>query len=146
MRFPYVRTSSSHPASAPGTVTDSTPRCVPDTNPRAASVSRVMREPARPLALSATSFRSFASHTMANMSPPIPVMCGSVTLSTAAAVTAASIAFPPCCSTSSAADDASGWLVATIPCGAYTTDRPAMRERTLRGHACGAPAPPTSSR
>jgi hypothetical protein len=54
-----------------------------------------MSEPARPLAFSATSFWSLASQTIANMSPPMPVMCGSVTLSTAAAVTAASTALPP---------------------------------------------------
>ena len=85
----------SHPASAPGTVTDMTPCCDPGRKPRACSVSRVMSEPARPLALSATSFCSFASQTIANMSPPMPVMCGSVTLSTAAAATAASMALPP---------------------------------------------------
>ena len=126
MCFPCRRTSISQPASAPGTVIDSTPCCDPDLKPRDASASRVIREPARPLALSATNFCSLASHTMANMSPPMPVMCGSVTLSTAAEVIAASIAFPPCCSTSSAAAEASGWLVATIPFGAYTTERPAI--------------------
>src|SRR5689334_14581836 len=102
-----------------------TPCCVPGLKPRASSVSRVMSDPARPLALSATSLPSRASQARANMSPPIPVMCGSVTLRTAAAVTAASIALPPCRSTSSPAADASGWLVAIIACGAYTTDRPA---------------------
>ncbi len=52
------------------------------------------------------------------MSPPMPVIIGSVTESTAAAVTAASIALPPDCNTRSPADVASGWLVATIPFGA----------------------------
>ena len=125
VRLPWVRTSSSHPASAPGTVTDMTPCSDPERKPRAASVSRSISEPDRPLALSATSRRSRASHTMANMSPPMPVMCGSVTLSTAAAVTAASMALPPARSTSSPAADASGWLVATMPLGAYTVERPA---------------------
>ena len=72
-----------------------TPCCDPGWKPRASSVSRVMSEPARPLAFSATSFCSLASQTIANMSPPMPVMCGSVTLNTAAAVTAASMALPP---------------------------------------------------
>ncbi len=77
-----------------------------------------MSEPARPLALSATSFCSLASQTIANMSPPMPVMCGSVTLSTAAAATAASTALPPWRRTSRPAAEASGWLVATAPFGA----------------------------
>ena len=77
-----------------------------------------MSEPARPLALRATSFCSLATQTIANMSPPIPVIIGSTTLSTAAAVTAASIALPPCCSTSRPAAVASGWLVAIMPFGA----------------------------
>src|SRR6185503_2394161 len=59
-------------------------------------------------------------------SPPIPVIIGSTTDSTAAAVTAASIALPPCCSTVSAALVASGWLVAATPFGAYTGDLPAI--------------------
>src|SRR2546425_920468 len=42
------------------------------------------------------------------MSPPTPVIIGSVTLSTAAAVTAASIALPPRSSTASPAAVASG--------------------------------------
>ena len=72
-----------------------------------------------------TSLCSLADQTMANMSPPIPVICGSTTFSTAAAVTAASIAFPPRCSTASPAAVASGWLVAMAPWGAYTVERPA---------------------
>jgi hypothetical protein len=52
------------------------------------------------------------------MSPPIPVIWGSTTLSTAAAVTAASMALPPRSRTLSPAAVASGWLVAIIPCGA----------------------------
>ena len=60
------------------------------------------------------------------MSPPMPVMCGSVTLSTAAAATAASMALPPRRSTSRPAAEASGWLVATAPLRAWTVERPAM--------------------
>ena len=39
---------------------------------------------------------------------------------------AASMALPPCFSTSSPICAASGWLVATMPCGAIVTDRPAL--------------------
>ena len=55
----------------------------------------------------------------------MPVMCGSVTLSTAAIAIAASHALPPRRSTSTPVCDASGWLVATMPWLARTTDRPA---------------------
>jgi hypothetical protein len=48
----------------------------------------------------------------------MPVMCGSVTLSTAAAATAASMALPPRCSTARPAEVASGWLVAIAALGA----------------------------
>ncbi len=53
---------------------------------------------------------------------------GSVTVRTAAAVTAASMALPPFWRTARPAVLASGWLVETMPWGALTTDRPA-RER-----------------
>src|SRR5687768_4970670 len=56
----------------------------------------------------------------------MPVMFGSTTASTAAAVTAASIALPPRSITASPADVANGWLVAITAFGAYTADRPAM--------------------
>lgn len=55
---------------------------------------------------------------MANMSPPIPVIMGSTTLSTAAAAMAASMALPPRCIVAIAAVVASGWLVAAMPLGA----------------------------
>ena len=63
---------------------------------------------ARPLALSPTSLCSFADHTMVNMSPPGPVIIGSTSPSTAAAVTAASMALPPCSSTANPAALAKG--------------------------------------
>src|SRR5207253_1669008 len=63
---------------------------------------------------------------MTNTSPPIPVIIGSATFSTAAAVTAASMALPPRWSTDRPAAVASGWLVAIMPCGAYTVERWAM--------------------
>src|SRR2546429_7331667 len=85
-----------------------------------------MRRPARPLEFKPYSLRSLADHTMANMSPPIPVIIGSATLSRAAAVTAASTALPPRWSTARPAAVASGWLVAIMPCGAYAVERWAM--------------------
>ena len=83
-----------------------------------------MPDPDRPLESSPTSRPSSADHSSANMSPPIPVMCGSTTFSTAAAATAASTAFPPRSMTESAAQLASGWLVAAALLGASTVDRP----------------------
>jgi hypothetical protein len=76
------------------------------------------------------------------MSPPIPVIIGSTTVSTAAAVTAASMAFPPFCRTANAADVAIGWLVAATPRAAYTGDFPAIVGGRSTGR-CGAfPAAP----
>ncbi len=53
----------------------------------------------------------------------MPVMVGSTTASTAAAATAASMAFPPDWSICRPAAEASGWLVAISPLRASTTDR-----------------------
>ena len=61
----------------------------------------------------------------------MPVIDGSTTASTAAAVTAASIALPPSCSTFSPAAEASGWLVAIIPF------LPSTAERVPCGFAAG---------
>jgi len=61
---------------------------------------------------------------IAKQSPPIPVICGSLTHSTPAAVTAASTALPPARSTSTAASDAAGEDVAAIPFSAWTVDLP----------------------
>src|SRR2546430_1406438 len=91
--------------------------------PFASSAALVIRLPDRPLALSPYSLWSLAAQTMANRSPPIPVIGGSTTLSTAAAVTAASTALPPRSSTARPAAVASGWPVAIMPCGAYTVGR-----------------------
>jgi len=57
-------------------------------------------------------------------SPPIPVMCGSTTASTAAAAIAASIAMPPAFRVSMAARVASGCEVAAAASPAITTERP----------------------
>src|SRR5579863_8269311 len=59
----------------------------------------------------------------ANKSPATPTIIGSTTESTAAVATAASTAFPPCRRICRPASAASGWLVATIPCCAMTSDR-----------------------
>src|SRR5262245_15839400 len=61
---------------------------------------------------------------MAKQSPPMPVMCGSTTHSTATAVTAASVALPPARSVSTAARLASGCEVAAMPSQAMTAERP----------------------
>src|SRR5439155_2670455 len=70
------------------------------------------------------SFCSLADQYSANMSPPTPVLSGSTAASVALAQIAASMAFPPRRSTSSAAAEASGWLVQTMPFFARTADRP----------------------
>src|SRR3954470_21833387 len=54
----------------------------------------------------------------------MPVMCGSITQSTAIAVTAASTALPPRRMTSMAASVASGCEVAAMPSPAITGERP----------------------
>ncbi len=53
----------------------------------------------------------------------MPFIEGSVTASTAAAVMAASIAFPPSCIALSPAPDARAWEVAIIPCRARGAER-----------------------
>jgi hypothetical protein len=58
-------------------------------------------------------------------SPPIPVMAGSTTPSTAAAAIAASIAVPPASSIWIAVRVARGWAVAAAASPATTTERPA---------------------
>ncbi len=121
---PYVSTSALQPESAPGTVTERAPLPGTSSGSSAASASTSIFEPDLPLASRPTRRPASASHRMANMSPPMPVMCGSVTLSTAAAATAASMALPPSCRISRAVAVARGWLVAATPLGAYTVERP----------------------
>ncbi len=102
--------------------------------PRPRISSRVARYGERPLAFSPKSFPLRASHTIAKRSPPTPQDIGSTTPSTAFAVMAASTAFPPLRRTAIAACTASGWLVATIPCPEWTTERPTRpARRTWRG-------------
>jgi len=63
--------------------------------PRFLNSSSVASAGARPLALRPWILWSFAEYTIAKRSPPGPFIVGSTTDSTAAAVTAASIALPP---------------------------------------------------
>src|SRR6476619_5953647 len=63
----------------------------------------------------------------------MPVMCGSITHSTATAVTAASTALPPARSTSTAASVASGCEVAAMPSLAITGERPGRWKSRLIG-------------
>ena len=53
----------------------------------------------------------------------MPVMLGSTTASTAAAVTAASTALPPSANVRRPAEEARAWLVAIMPRRAITTER-----------------------
>ena len=82
---------------------------------------------------------------IANRSPAGPTFIGSTTLSTAAVATAASIALPPFFRMSSPACAASGWLVATIPLRAITSERrcrgqPSDRSPDTALHHAGAGA------
>ena len=119
---PWRASSSDHPSTAPGTVTDRAPLDGMRAWPARTSASHDAARPVGPLAFSPCS-RPSGSHTIANRSPPMPVIVGSTTARTAAAVTAASTALPPRRSTSRPADEASGWLVAIMPRRASDTER-----------------------
>src|SRR5207248_9728879 len=112
-----------HPAGAPGTVTGSQPSTgIPLRGTRA----RVSAAGERPEALSPHSRPP--SQTLANRSPPMSLEPGSTTASVTAVAIAASTALPPRRSAASPAEAASGWLVATTPCGAYSGLRGCMSE------------------
>src|SRR5215471_16882190 len=64
---------------------------------------------------------------MAKRSPPMPFDVGSVTLRTALAAMAASMAEPPRSRMSAPACEAETWLVATMPYCVVTTERPQER-------------------
>ena len=70
---------------------------------------------ARPEPFSAITLPAPAGAYRQKQSPPMPVDCGSITHSTAAAATAASSALPPSRSTSSAVNVAAGIEVAAMP-------------------------------
>ncbi len=122
---PYLWFSAPQPAMAPGTVTAPGPDPGTRSKPSARIRSADMFAPARPVASSPTSLPSSADQKRANRSPPSPVMCGSTSDRTADAAIAASNALPPSWSTRSATLEAIGWLVATMPFGAYAVERPA---------------------
>lgn len=105
---PYLVRSAFQPASAPGTVTARAPVLGAVVSPAATKPATSTFDPDLPEASRPTRRFSLADQRMANMSPPMPVMWGSVTLSTAAAATTASIALPPCSRMASAAVVASG--------------------------------------
>src|SRR5919204_5805046 len=80
---------------------------------------------------------------IANRSPAGPTFIGSTRLSMAEVATAASIALPPFFRISSPAWAASGWLVATMPFLAITSDRccdfqPSDRSPVTAAHHAGA--------
>src|SRR4051812_1786247 len=86
---------------------------------------------------------------MANRSPPTPHDIGSTTPRVALAARAASMALPPLCSTARPAPAASGWLVATMPLGAMTTERPVLYGlgvRRVPGGRSGTAAEATTAR
>ena len=97
---------------APGTVTE----CALSGSMRArlalASQAAVAAFGARPAALSAISFLLPGLAMSAKQSPPMPVICGSTTASTAAVAIAASTALPPWRMVSMAVRLAAGWEVA----------------------------------
>src|SRR5262245_23717733 len=78
---------------------------------------------------------------MQKQSPPMPVMCGSTTHSTATAVTAASAAEPPARSTSTAALVASGCDVAAMPSQAIVGERPGRWKSRIMGKCGGFEVP-----
>ena len=132
-RLPCSVRSCDQPSTAPGTVTANTPWSGIDVWPWACSRSRVAPCGERPLAFKPRVRPVAASWTMANRSPPTPVIVGSTTDRTPAAATAASMALPPWLSMSRPAAEASGWLVAIMP------RRPIATERVARDVVVGTP-------
>src|SRR6187399_1348816 len=141
--LPNFAWSSNQASTAPGTDTGSGPvgGMVAEfsflSSARRALSERDFGE--RPLPLRPRSFWVFASQTMANKSPPTPLLIGSMSPRAALAAIAASTAVPPRLSTSSATWLASGWLVAAMPCVAMTSERVGTSDPLGRG----APAKPS---
>ena len=109
---------------APGTVTACTEVVSMRLMPWPAYHSAVAALGARPQALSAISFLRPGLAISAKQSPPMPVICGSTTHSTATVAMAASTALPPWRSVSMAVSVAAGWEVAHIARRPYTGERP----------------------
>ncbi len=115
------------------------------------TLSGVKAPGARPEALSPYSLPDFASHTMANRSPPMPQDMGSRKPRAAFTAMAASTAEPPRFSTSTPIWTARGWAAATMPWRAYTIERvanirPAGRSAAPRGSAIRTTAAATKPR
>ena len=110
---PWSSSSRDQPSIAPGTVT-ACGLCVSIwPMPFLAYQSAVAAAGALPEALSAISFWPGLAM-IAKQSPPMPVIAGSTTASTAAVAIAASTALPPCFRNSIAVRLAAGWEVAHI--------------------------------
>src|SRR5882757_6468519 len=88
---------------------------------------------------------------MTKTSPPTPALTGSTRFRTAAVATAASNAFPPCLRICKPAWAAKGWLVATTPLRASTSERvwgsqPAARSPRTAAKSLTGASVPTASR
>src|SRR6185369_12206551 len=138
VRVPYRVRQLNSPSNAPGTVTLRGPLIGTAFTPPDRNLSADADAGERPLPFSATNFCSRAMYIIAKQSPPRPVDIGSVTVSTAVAATAASIAFPPRLRTLIAVSTARGWLEAAIAFLLVTTER---REGKARSEnlTCKAP-------
>ena len=108
----------------PGTVTECGLKISSDLMPLAAYHAAVAAAGAQPDALNAIGAANPGLWIRAKQSPPIPVMAGSTTPRTAAAVMAASMALPPLRIISTAARVASGCEVAHMALRAMTGERP----------------------
>ena len=108
--LPNFSDMSRHAITAPGTVTESHPRC----GIAACSLKRSSDQPAgeRPEALSPCSF--LPSHKMQKASLPMPLLVGSSTVREIAVASMASTALPPLSIMRRPACAASGWDVATV--------------------------------
>ena len=109
---------------APGRVTASAEPSPIRVAPSRRTLSAENPAGARPEALSPITSPPGPVETSANMSPPIPVICGSQMPARTAAAIAASTALPPASSISTATLLVSGWDVAAMPFVLITTDRP----------------------
>ena len=120
---PNLLCNSNQPSTAPGTETGKGPNLGICVSPFSVNTSAVSCRGERPDAFSPYSLFSSAYQTIAKRSPPTPEPVGSTRPNMALAAMAASMALPPCFKMSNATWVASGWLVATIPFCAITSDR-----------------------
>ena len=135
--------NANQPSTHPGTLTASGPLAGICVRPRRFSSASVIARADRPLALRPYNCFVFASQTTANRSPPMPLLPGSPRPRKALAAMAASTALPPSFRTSSAICVANGWLVATIPLRATTSDRDAKPRPESR--SCATTAVPRAA-